>query len=912
MNPGRWYLGLLARSLPGSFRSRHEAEFLDICREMRNELGTKPGVFRLLRFYVDMTVDVLGQVRAERVRTKRRARRDTDHPRPTRGPRLAFLISDMRHAARQLVKSPGYAGVAVATLGLGIGATTAIFTLVHAVVLSPLPFDQPDRLVTVGHTAPSRGLSDAGQSAAWHLTYEDESGVFEDLGMYGGGSVAVTGAGDPEAVPAMLASSGVFRALRLSPVVGRSFTREDEAPEAPNAMLLGHGYWQTRFGGDPAAVGQTLRVNGTSWEIVGVMPATLRSLGGDPALILPMRFDRSTLFVGNIGYDAVARLKDGITVEYATADLARVLPMAWEKFPGGPVSSSSNSSQYSPVLLLLKDDLVGSMANLLWILLGGVGVVLLIACANVGNLFLIRSKGKEREMAVRTALGASRNRIGWEYLKEGLLLGVLGGLAGLALSYGGLRALVALGPSALPRFEEVSLSPSVLLFTLAVSLGTGVTFGMFPSVNRGRRGVVNALREGGPGGMGGKNRHQAQNALAVSQMALALVLLVASGLMVRSFQSLRNVDPGFGNPDEILTLRLSIPSREIEDRAQAALAFEQIARRLAEMPGVTSVGMATGIPMDGSRNVNPFYADGTAPRRSAPAATKRHRWVGEGYFETMQIPLLAGRTFTWDDIHNRFPGAILSESLAREYFGTPEAAMGQRVAARPEPVRWHEVVGVAADVRDDGMDQDPLPTVYWPQVTLAFWEGSAADQIQTWRSMGYAIRSGRVGTPDLLRDVRDAIWEVNPNLPVRGVRPLSELMAQSMARTSFSLVLLGIAGGMALILGIVGVYGVISYAVSQRSRELGMRIALGAQSRHMQGMVLRQSLTLCGIGVSIGLILALGLSRLMAGLLFGVKPTDPLTYLTVAAGLTVVALAASYLPARRAASVDPMTALRLE
>jgi predicted permease len=619
-------------------------------------------------------------------------------------PMITFW-NDLKYAARMLTRSPGFTAVAIFTLALGIGANTAIFTLVDAVVLSPLPFDEPVRLVDIGHTAPSRGMDDAGQCAAWHFTYEDENRVFEDIGMYlrNGQLVAVTGNGDPEAVRAMIVTSGVFRALRVKPSLGRIFTPEDEHPESTPILLLSHGFWQSRFGGDPGVIGQTLRVDGNTREIVGVMPPILRGLGSEPALFILMRFRRENLFVGNIGFDAVARLREGVTMKEASADLARMMPMAWEKFPGGPVASSSVPEAYTPVIQPLKDDLVGSAADLLWVLLGGVGVVLLIACANVANLFLVRAEGKETEMAVRTAMGAGRNRIGWEYLKESLLLGVLGGMGGLALAHAGLRILVAMGPTQLPRLDEVSMRPVVLLFTLAVSLGAGAFFGMFPILRHRRKDVVDALKQGGTSGLPGRGRHRAQNTLAVSQVALALVLLVASGLMLRSFQSIRKADPGFRNPDKVLALRIRVPSQEIQDTAEAARTHERIARRLEEIAGVTSVGFGTNIPMDPFGNVNPFHVDGVTPRGDGPPPIRRHKWISEGYFETLQIPLLVGRTFTWEDVHNRFPGAILSESLAREYFGTPEAALGQRVSARPEPVRWHEVVGVAANVREDGM-----------------------------------------------------------------------------------------------------------------------------------------------------------------------------------------------------------------
>jgi predicted permease len=395
-------------------------------------------------------------------------------------------------------------------------------------------------------------------------------------------------------------------------------------------------------------------------------------------------------------------------------------------------------------------------------------------------------------------------------------------------------------------------------------------------------------------------------------MALTLVLLVAAGLMLRSYWALHNVDPGFGNPHGLLTIRVSIPPSLIPDIEARALAHEAIARRLAEISGVESVGMASSIPLGVGGNVNPFWVDGSPPPGDGPPPIRRHKWLGEGYFETLQIPLLAGRTFTWDEIHQRFPGALVSESLAREYWGSPAAALGQRVAIQPNPVRWHEIIGVVADVLEDGLGQDPVPMVYWPQVNLAFWEGTTEEDVQTWRTMGFVIRGTRTGHPDFLRVVREAVWEVNPNLPLRSVSTMSDLMADSVAQTSSTLTLLMVAGGVALILGVVGVYGVIAYAVARRSREIGMRIALGAERETVMKMVLWQGFVLASIGVAAGVALALGLTHLMSALLYEVRPMDPATFVVVAAGLLVVALLASYIPARRAAGVEPMEALRVE
>ena len=825
---------------------------------------------------------------------------------------MKTLPQDLRYAFRTLTQRPGFTVVAVLTLALGIGATTAIFTLVEAIVISPLPFEEQNRLVVFGHTAPALRIHDAEQCAAWHLTYEDEARAFEDIGMYWRTSVAVTGETEPENVRAMYATSGTLRALRLQPVVGRLHTRLDDDLDAPDIVLLGHSYWRDQYGSDPGVLGETIQVDGATREIVGVLPPTLRALGQDPAVIMPLPIDRSMLFVGNIGAGSVARLNDGVSLQQAEADLARVMPMAWEKFPGGPVADWDRPSDRTPFLTPLKENLVGSVAGTLWMLLGSVGVVLLIACANVANLFLVRAEGRTTEMAVRTAMGASRRRIGWEYMKEGVVLGLLGGLVGLPLALAGLRILTAMAPGWLPRIEEISLSPVVFLFTLGISVLAGLFFAVFPVVRHGRRNLVDDLKQGGATGMAGTRRNRVQSALAVSQLALALFLMVASGLMLRSFQALQNVDTGFRNPEEVLALRVNIPRSEIRDTEEMALAHESIARRLAEIPGVESVGLALDIAMDAWGNLNPFTVDGVDPPGGGPSPTRRHNWIGAGYFETLQIPLVAGRTFTWDDVHNRFPGTILSESLALEYFGSPQAAIGQRVAARPDPPTWYEVVGVVADVRNDGMGEDPPLMVYWPQVTMAFWQGMEADQPNSWRYMGYAIRSPRVGTPDFLDEVRAAVWSVNPSLPLRDVFTLPELMAQSVNQTSFTMILLATAAGVALILGLVGVYGVISYAVSQRSREIGMRIALGAEARHVKGMVLRQGLIIFAIGATIGLGLTYALTRLMEGLLFGVEPVDPLTYVLVPAGLLAVALLASYIPARRAARVDVMEALRRE
>lgn len=825
---------------------------------------------------------------------------------------LADRVQDLRMAGRALARRPFFTAAVVGVLALGIGATTAIFTVLDAVVLSPLPFEEPDRLVDINHTGESIGIRNCGQCAAWHFTYEEEGRVFEDVGMYYAASATVIDRGVPESVTALGLTSGVLSALRIRPVVGRLLGPEDEVVEAPFGVLLGFGYWQSRFGGDRRVVGQLIEFEGRTVEVVGVVSPILSSLGADPAIVYPFRFDRTTLFVGDIGARGVARLKSGVTLEQANADAARLLPLASEKFPGGPIVDFNKRANFVPNIRPLKDVLVGPVANTLWMLVAGVGIMLLIAIANVANLFLVRADSKRTEMFVRSALGAGRGRISWEYLKEGVLLGVAGGGAGLVLASAGVRALVAMAPNGLPRVDEVSANAEVLLFTLSVSLGAGVLVGFAPLLRHGPGRLMEALKHRGRTGSDAGSSHHIQRALAVGQVALALVLLVASGLVLRSFLTLRNVEPGFEASGDVVAFRLSLPPAEGTDGADAAATHERIVRRLERVPGVVSVGMGTSIPMHGFRDVNPFYVEGRVDARDSLPPMYRHKWIGEGFLETLGIPLVAGRSLTWQDAHDRAPVVLVSESLAQKYWGSAEAALGKRVAARPDPPWWYEVVGVVADVRDDGLAADPLPTLYWPQVTLAFWEGDPDDQVTAWLGASYAVKSPRVGSEAFLDDLREAVWEVDPRLPLLRVATLDDLAARSIARTSFTLTLLGIAAGVALVLGLIGVYGVTSYVVSRRTSEMGIRMALGARGEDLAVMVLRQGFILCIVGLGIGLALAFGLTRVMSGLLFGVSPWDPVTFVLVSLTLLVVTLAASYLPARRAARVDPMTALRAE
>ncbi len=827
---------------------------------------------------------------------------------------MGVMWQDTRHASRRLLRSPLFSLVAVLTLAIGIGANTAIFSLVNGILLKPLPFDEPDELVGVWHSAPGLGFDDVNQSPALHFTYLDEGSFFSEIGMWDNSSASVTGLDEPEEVPTMRVTEGTFKALRLQPILGRGFTPEDDSPGTPLTVVLSYDYWQTRFAGAPDVLGKTLNVDSRPREIIGVMGADTRFLHYDPAFYVPFRFDRSQIAVGNFSYQALARLAPGVTLEQANADVARMLPMSVDKFPGGITHDILEQAQFGPNIRPLKTDVVGDVGEVLWVLLGTVGMILLIACANVSNLFLVRAESREKEMAVRTAMGAGRSRIAREFLTESILLGGLGGVGGIALAYGGLRLLRALGPSELPRLAEVSLDWQVLLFTLVLSVFSGAFFGMFPVLKYRRAALTSALKEGGRGGSAGREKHRARNALVVAQIALALLLLVGSGLMVRSFQALRNVDPGFRNAEEVLLVRLSIPSAQVEDAVEVAQTHRLLTERLSQIPGVTSVGSATSVTMDGWDSNDPVFVEEFPVPEGQIPDIHRFKWVTDGYFETMQIPVLAGRALEWRDGFDLNKVVVVTENFAREFWDSPAAALGKRIGTGLAGANWYEIVGVSGNVRDNGLDQPPTSVVYWPAMLRNLWAEmpGEADAVVTQRSMNYAIRSARAGSPDFFSQVRAAIWEVNPNLPLAGVRGLDELLDRSMARTSFSLIMLGIAAGVALILGTIGIYGVISYIVSQRTRELGVRLALGANAADVRKMVLKQGLILCLFGVLFGLGAAIGLTRMMEALLYGVNPVDPVTFGAVSVSLTLVALVASYVPAARAAGIDPVEAIRYE
>ena len=814
----------------------------------------------------------------------------------------------MRHALRRLVASPAFTLTALATLALAIGANALIFSVVNGVLLKPLPYPEPDRLVGVWHVAPGIMPGDLNQSPATYLTYR-ESGVFQDIGLWRNEAAAVTGRGEPERLDTIRVSDGALPLLGVRPALGRVFTAEDDSPTGLETVILSHDYWQRAFGGSASALGQSIEVDGVPHQIIGVLPEGFRFLRYRPALVLPFRFDRSRLHVGNFGYQGLARLKPGGTLEQADADMARLIPTLADRFPMPPGMTREmfDDARLAPNLRPLARDVVGDIGNILWVLMGTVGIVLLVACANIANLFLVRAEGRQQELAVRAALGANRLRVVGELFTEALTISLVAGLLGLALALGGIRLLRALNPSRLPRLDEVAIDPVVVLFALLASIAAGLLFGLLPVLRHASPHLALALKEGGRGSSDGRERHRARNTLVVAQVALALVLLVASGLMVRTFLAMRDVPPGFTNPGEVLTMRIAIPEAVIADQLQAVRAHEEIRGRLEALPGVTAVGLSSSLTLDGNNSNDPVWAeDRPVPEGQIPPL-RRYKWIAPGFFTAVGNTLVAGRDLTWDDIHGRRPVVLVSASLAREFWGSAPAALGKRIRNTPSNP-WREVVGVVGDERDDGLTRPAPPIVYWPMAMDQFWD----QDLFVSRWMSYAIRTPRVHGSGFVREVQEAVWAVNPNLPVARVRTLQALHDEAMAETEFALVILGIAAAVTLLLGLVGLYGVIAYTVAQRRREVGIRMALGAGAGAVQGMFIRHGLHLAAIGLVVGVLAALGVTRLMSALLFGVTPFDPVTYGAVVAALGGIALLATWLPARQAARVDPATALRSE
>jgi putative ABC transport system permease protein len=815
---------------------------------------------------------------------------------------MQTLWQDLRYGARMLMKKPGFTLVAVITLALGVGANTAIFTVINAALLRPLPYEDAERLVVVATTMRRETVEVRSVSYPDFVDWRDQNTVFERIAAQASPSFTLTGGAEPERVNGELVSADYFPLLRARATIGRTFLpEEDRTPDTHRVALVGYGLWQRRFGGSSALLGQTIQLNDSDYTVVGVMPEGFRGVSDDAEIWLPMMMVSSVRNVGVLQrreqrwHSTVARLKPGVTLAQAQAEMDAIMRPLEQAYPN---SNRNRGVRVTP----LNEQFFGGLQLTLWILLGAVGCVLLVACANVANLQLQRAAGRASEMAVRLALGATTRRLIRQLLTESLLLAAVGGSLGILIALWSVDFLVKLSPVTFPNFVKFTIDARVLGFSLLISVLTGALSGLAPALQAARPALNETLKAGGRGGSGGLGRNRLLSSIVVSEIALALTLLIGAGLMIRSLQRLQAVDPGF-NVDRLLTMRVSLPLQQYP--GERIIAFsQQLRERLQALPGAQSVALASDLPLSGNTSAGPIELEG---RHEAPAGGEfrmyRHR-VTPGFFSTLGIPLVKGRDFTVDD-HSQAPRvAIISETMARRYW-PDEDPIGKRLRednrGAPNPGPWLSIVGVVKEVKYRGLPQNPNadPDVYMPLAQAPV------------GNLFLAARSG-VDPKSLIAAVRGVLQQLDPNLPAYEVTTMAEQVTNQTTRSRFSAWLLGVFGALALALAAIGIYSVMAYAVEQRSREIGVRVALGARAGDVLKMVIGQGMRMALAGVALGLGAALALTQLMKRLLFGVGTADPLTYGAIALLLTLVALLACYVPARRATEVDPLVAIRCE
>jgi len=821
----------------------------------------------------------------------------------TEGWTMEGTLRDLRMAVRSMARRPFFTAMAGVTLALGIGANTAIFSVVDGVLLDPLPFPESDRLVSANHAAPGLNLPMVPHSEAMYLHYQANLHTLESFTVFAGGAVNLVAENDPQRINGARVTETFFDVMGVHPFLGRGFAPGEDRKGAEPVVVLGYGLWQQSYGGDREVVGRVVELDGVQRRVVGVMPESFQ-FPEQAEVWIPMPIDEADPGIGNLGLIGVGRLAPGATLAGAQAEMQDLLLQFADAHPeelGRPVLEQAGmAADVRP----LKDLYVEDVQQALWILLGTVGFVLLIACANVANLFLVRAEARSREQALRTAMGASRGDMVRQYLTESMTLALGGGVLGLGLAYFGVKGLLAMAPVAIPRAAEIGIDGSVLLFTAAISLGSGFLFGLFPVLGYARRDLSAVLREGGRSSTSGRERHRVRSVLVVAQVGLALMLLVGSGLMARSFLEMRRIDPGFESENR-LTFRVSLPEAEYPDAQTVGTFHRSLQERMAAIPGVRSAGLITAVPLEESKNASPMEAEDRPIPEGELGPLVDRRSVSPGYFQAMGIQLVEGRELTWEDRGDGVRSVVVSEALARTFWPGDASVVGRHIRNQGEDTPSWEIVGVARDVRFETLAEEPAPLIYVPLVD------GTPEQLFPARSVAVVLD---VGADPLgyVSVARSALRELAPRLPLVNPRTVASIEADAMSATSFTVVLLGIASGIALILGTVGIYGVISYVVSRRTQEIGVRMALGAPGRLVLREVVGQGVALAGWGIALGLAGAWGVSRVLSSLLFGVSATDPLTYIGTALALLAVASLASWIPARRAARVDPVEALRAE
>jgi putative ABC transport system permease protein len=806
------------------------------------------------------------------------------------------LLQDARYALRVLRKSPGFALVAVLALALGIGANSAVFSVVNGVLLRPLPFTEPDRLVRIFGNFRAAGLEGIPTSVLEYRDYREVPRVLASVSAYADADVTLTGQDAPERLRAIVATASLLPTLGVFPVLGRHFTEEEETPGRDQVVVLTHRLWRGRFGANPDIIGTKLTLEGLPFTVVGVLPAGFEYPQGTD-LYIPFTPTPEQLNPANRGsrfLDVVARLKPGVKVEAAQRDMDRVAVALMEANPG----KYGSDNGWSISVVSMEEQTVGGVRSTLWVLLGAVGFVLLIACTNVANLQLVRAAARGREISIRAALGADRGRLVTQFLTESLVLSLVGGALGLLLAMWGVDALLALIGDGLPRASEVRLDGRVVLFTAGVSVLTGLLFGLVPALQASRADLHGAMREGARG-TGGRSAGRVRAVLVVAQVALALVLLVGAGLFLRSFVELQGVDAGF-DPQGVLTARLSLPQERYGEPSKRAAAMSDFLARVQAVPGVEAAGLATLLPLTGHSDWG-FEIEG---RKMGPGDPQRpaveYRAVSADYHKALRIPLVRGRVLSDEDGFDAPHAVVINETMARAIFpGEDPIGLRIRLNTRDPKAPWATIVGIVKDVREWGLEVPARPVAYYSLPQRA-------------PMAAYLVVRTRQSPSSLLASLQAELRAVDPDVPLYDVAPMEAVVDGSVSQRRFSMLLLALFAGVAVVLASLGIYGVIAYTVTQRTRELGIRMALGARQADVLGLMVGQGMRLVVVGVGLGLALALGMGRLLSALLYGVKAHDPVTFAGVAVLLAGVALLATWLPARRATQVDPALTLRAE
>ena len=807
---------------------------------------------------------------------------------------LTDFFQDLRYAGRMQFKNPGFTIVAVIALALGIGANTAIFSVVNSVLMRPLPYKDPERLVMVWEDATKFGYPRDTPAIANYVDWRNQNTVFEGMAAIADESFNLTGTGDPERLEGHLVSANLFSLLGVDPQLGRTFTSAEDQPGSNRVVVLSHALWQRRFGGDSAIVGKPINLNGASYTVVGVMPASFQFPTSDDQVWAPIAFTSKDAANRDRHYlQVLARLKPGTSLGQAQTEMNTIGARLQQQYP-------ESNTDLGVAVTSLHEHLVGDIRPALLILLGAVGLVLLIACANVANLLLARAAVRQKEIAVRVALGARRHRLIRQFLTESVLLATFGGVVGLVVAYGGLMLLRAFIPENISQAGQIAIDLKVLGFTFLVSLVTGLIFGLAPALQAARFNQTETLKEGGRDSATGSSGKRIRSLLVTAEVAVSLVLLIGAGLLINSFLRLRNVDPGF-RADNLLTMRIVLPQPKYAERERRSAFYTELVQRVQSLAGVKSAAVTTNLPLYRQGNSIGVTIEGQLPLPPGQANIVVTRIISPGYFDTMTIPLLGGRQFTDQDVRTGPRAVVISESMARRYW-PGEDAVGKRIGLgeiqRPED--WFQVIGVVKDVRQFELTADPRPQMYLTYRQASFFP---AEDL---------VVKTNVDPASLAATVRNTVWEIDKDQPVSKIRTMEEILLDSISRQRFSMLLLAIFAGVALILAAVGIYGVMSYSVAQRTHEIGIRMALGAQTGAVLKLAVGYGLRLVVAGIVIGLIAAFALTRVMSTLLFGVTATDPTTFTLISLLLVAVAALASYIPARRATKVDPIIALRYE